>query len=278
MIVQEQNWVVDDFQNATIDPRGDPPYSGVHKAHQKSPNPSAPELEPAGVQFSEIMRGHIYIGNDVSDFSAAESLGSTTSSEGQLAVNVDAQLIKDGTYLGRPTGTFTCNALHAGSLQIIGGEVKYFVIDNDVSHATNLVYELQLLASDGKIYKLHGYKRLSAVATLSISKTWKATTTLYTTITAADGFIVGRGILHLPLQNLLKTVTGMRPRSNTSILHGMGMQLQYLVFFAKNIASWTFSPSNHFNILQRLAQRFYVSPNQHPGLSAHSRPTELKLS
>jgi hypothetical protein len=242
MIAQEQNWVIDPSQNGIIDPYGSPPYPSVRKASVESTNPSTSKLEPQGVRFSETMQGHIYIGNDVSDFLAAESLGSAISSEVQLAVTIDAQLTQNGSYLGKPTGTFACNTLHAGPLRIIGGEVKFFVTDREVSHASNLVYELQLLASNGNSYNLHGYKRLSGATTLSISRTWKATTTLYTTIESADGVVVGRGILHISLRNLLMTVAGMRGKSNTSILRSMGMQLRYLVSFAKNIASWVFSP------------------------------------
>jgi hypothetical protein len=242
IIVQEQKWAVDHTRNGTIDPRGDPPFSVINEASRKPTKLSKSKPGPEGVRFSETMHEYIYIGDDVSDFLAAELLGRATSSEGQLTVTIDATLTQNSSYLGVPTGTFTCNALHASPLQIVGGDVKLFVTDKEESHASNLVYELQLLASNGKTYSLHGCKRLSGFATLSVSRTWKAATTLYTTIESADGSVVGRGILHISLRNLLITVAGMRGRSNTSRLRGMGMHLRYLAFFAKNIASWTFSP------------------------------------
>jgi hypothetical protein len=125
---------------------------------------------------------------------------------------------------------------------VTGGTVEFFTIDEEVADAVNLVYKVDLLGTDGARYGFHGYKRLNSAAAFSVSRTWGATTTLYTTITGYDGVVVGRGILHLSLHDFFSELQSLRSRTTIGGMSNMQAQARFLRFFTINIASYMFSP------------------------------------
>jgi hypothetical protein len=52
-------------------------------------------LSKGGVRFTEIMDGHIYIGDDISDFIVAENVAKGASSSARFYLSVDAYSIKN---------------------------------------------------------------------------------------------------------------------------------------------------------------------------------------
>lgn len=230
--MRERGWEADERPNGELDLLGDPPSSSSRCKTRKLVTYAGSDC----VRFDETMRGHIHLASDISDFGTAESIAMTGSSTAELRLSVTAHRTRSGSYLGLPHGTFACGALSPDPLLITDGSVEFFTDDNSVSDARGLVYSLGLLTTSEKRHRLHGYKRIDPSVTLSVGRAWRATTTLYTIITAPDGSIVGRGILHLPVKELMTTLRLLFTRSDALTL------LYFLMFFARNIAAYFFAP------------------------------------
>lgn len=205
----------------------------------------------AGIRFTEIMEGYVHIGTDIEDFTVAEHIARGSASLGRLYLSVDAfdvdTLIKRADHASLATGTFSCAALSKDPLLILRGEVQFFIDDERISDGENLAYRLTLLSTDNQKYLLNGYKKLDSSMTFSVSKTWKATTTLYTTITRLDGATVGRGILNISWRNFKSELESFGPTSTMKIDAASDLKKfrgipKFLNFFASKAANLFFSP------------------------------------
>jgi hypothetical protein len=147
-------------------------------------------------------------------------------------------VIERPDYASLATGTFSCGALSKDPMLILHGAVQFFTVDKAVSDGTNLAYKLTLLSTDGETYLLNGYKNIDPSMTFSVTNTWKATTTLDTTITRIDGSMVGRGRLHISLKNFMSQLKSFGPTSSSSLLSS----LKFLGYFARNVARFFVTP------------------------------------
>ncbi|KAH7345933.1 hypothetical protein BKA66DRAFT_433768 [Pyrenochaeta sp. MPI-SDFR-AT-0127] len=242
LIVQQRGWKANESQNDTALFKNPDMFSPPVPENPKqwTCNTKAEEVE--GVKFEELMMGHLYIGVDILDFGIAEKIAKDTLSSAQLCITVDACRSGNDSYAGIARGTFNCGALSQDPFMVTGGVVQFFRDDDDVADATNLVYDLELLSTEGKRYTFYGYKRLDSAASFSVSRTWNATTTLFTTITRSDGMMIAKGILHLSLRSLLSTMTCIRSRINVSYKMDLYARARSFKFFVKNIASYSLAP------------------------------------
>lgn len=196
------------------------------------------------------MDGSIHIGRDIDDFEVARDVAKGASSSASLYLTVDVfradNLTGPSSSASIATGTFSCGGLSQHPLMVRDGQVQFFTIDDQVSDGTNLVYDLTLASTKCEIYYLHGYKIVDSAMAFSVSQTWKATTTLYTTITSPDGTLAGRGILEISWRNFVDELQSFGPmRTSTGFLGKLGMfaaPVKFVNFFAQNTAKYFFSP------------------------------------
>jgi hypothetical protein len=250
LVIQERGWKVDESLNGILDLSGYPPFTLPATARKRTTRVTSKD-SIEGVQFDETMQGHIHIGSDGLDFETAEKVARMASSSAQLVLTVKTCRTRDGSYHGVSSGTFACGALSQDPLLVTGGTVDFFMDDTDVADAVNLVYNLDLLSTNGAKYAFHGYKRLDSAATFSVSKTRSATTTLLTTITGSDDSIIARGILRISIRNFISELRSFRSSSSIDTLSTLYVQARFLKFFVTNIALYMFSRFEHSNTLRR---------------------------
>ncbi|KAH8723205.1 hypothetical protein GQ44DRAFT_774258 [Phaeosphaeriaceae sp. PMI808] len=254
LLLREKKWEVDETENGKLDLSLCGNFSGNSKvSYDEKPYLSHCYNESndrTGVRFTEIMDGHIHVGDNIDDYEVAYNTARSALSSASLFITVEAFRVKNLTsssdYSSVATGTLSCGALSPDPLVICDGRVHFFTVDDEVSDGTNLVYKLTLLTTKGETYKLYGYKTVDSAMAFSISQTWKATTALYTTITRPDGSLVGRGIINISWRNFVKELLSFGPLSSTlggtGILAKIAAPVQFLSFFAKNTAKYFFSP------------------------------------
>ncbi|GME39447.1 glucose-methanol-choline oxidoreductase [Neofusicoccum parvum] len=170
-----------------------------------------------GVQFTEIMDGHIHIGDNIGDYTIAEKVAKGSSSSAHL-------------YLSVTTG----NARNR--------DVQFFSTDENVSDGTNLAYNLTLLGTDGHKYHLNGYKELNTKMAFSLTSTWKATTTLLTTLTRPNGSLVGKGKLHISVRNFVSELKTLSSLSSGTLLNRTSAVTDFMGNFAQNTADYYLGP------------------------------------
>lgn len=252
LLVLERNLVVDSTENGTLDLFGPPLIShpSLHPISQYAHNHDITLFDNVGVRFTEIMDGFIHIGDNISDFEVAHDVAKGASSAASLYVTVDTFRVDNITSLtdnaSMATGTFSCGGLSQHPLLVQDGTVQFFTVDEHVSDATNLVYKLNLLSNSGEVFHLYGEKVVDSTMTLSVSQTWKATTTLYTSITRPDGSLIGKGVLRITWRNFVDELESFGQLSNSSVPTGKVSEIftpiKFAKFFARNTLKFFFSP------------------------------------
>lgn len=96
ILAKRHKWVIDESRNGPLDLFGEP----------KTALPMTPDIQDAnrliqsnstgaGVRFTEIMEGHIHVGEDIGDFQAAERVAKGRSSAARFYLSVDAFNVND---------------------------------------------------------------------------------------------------------------------------------------------------------------------------------------
>ncbi|KAJ6568346.1 hypothetical protein DFH09DRAFT_983153 [Mycena vulgaris] len=248
LIANDNGLTVSTLKNGRLDLFGKPATSFALTADMVAASKAIQSAAASGggIRFTEIMDGHIHIGY-IDDFVVAENIAKGASSSARFHLSVDVyslkSLIERPGYASLATGTFSCGALSKDPMLILRGEVQFFTVDDTISDGKNLVYKLTLLSTEGETYLMNGYKNIDSNLSFSAPNTWRATTTLYTTITRMDGSMVGRGILHVSWRNFMSELKSFGPTNSGGLLRKAILPpLWFLSFFARNLANYVLSP------------------------------------
>ena len=222
-----------------------------------------------GIEFTEIMEGNIYTGNDIDDFNIAARAATDSGDTARFYLSVNAWdsnvckyslkhvwvsiieanleiVVSQNDHLALLTGTVTCRSLSRDPLMVRRGTFHPFNEDFRSPDTTNLFYKFDMVSTSGEIIHFDGYKVVNSSVAFSPLATWKATSTLYVTLTSATGSRIGRGMLHIS-----PTSFGSEALTLTSIGQTLFSRLkssgQFLSFFAKQVAKSFLGP---LNILQ----------------------------
>ncbi|KAK7718059.1 hypothetical protein SLS57_006206 [Botryosphaeria dothidea] len=192
-------------QNEKLDLFGKPgvsfPFSSDVAEAQKALQATS---ATGGVHFTEIMAGHIHIGDDIDNLVMAEKVAESSSSSGSLYLSISAS--------GKNS-------------------------DESVSDGTSLVYNLNLLSTEGLKYGMEGKKNIGSKMAFSITSTWKATTTLDVTLTHPNGSLAGKGILRVSWRNFTSEIRTLSALPNGSFLDRASALTDFVGNFAQNTAA-----------------------------------------
>ncbi|KAJ4358337.1 uncharacterized protein N0V89_002919 [Didymosphaeria variabile] len=245
MLLHEKQWPVDETENGTIDLFENPKV--CHAIEPGLSHYDGSQADGAGVRFTEVMDGYIHIGGNIVDFDVAHNVAKRAASSASLYITVDTFSLDNLTSLSDnasiATGTFSCGALSQSPLMVLRGQAQFFTTDDQISDGTDLVYKLTMLSAEGTTYLLHGYKNVDSTMAFSASMSWKATTTLYTTVTHFDGTLAGRGILRISWRNFIDEIQSFGTPAHHNGARGTILApFRFLTQFAKKTAEYFFSP------------------------------------
>ncbi|KAK9485773.1 hypothetical protein V1527DRAFT_519315 [Lipomyces starkeyi] len=221
-----------------------------------------------GIAFSEVMKG--YFGTNLlsDDYRTAEAQGRSSSSTMEFFLTIIAYdlhaLVSLDDHSADIVGTVSCRALSADPLLVCPGS-RFRLFSRDLNHVSteNLAYDLNLLATDGSKYKFEGHKIVDTRSMLNAALVWKATTTLYVTVSTVEdkgdikaGTVMGRGILHLGVSDFVKELTGFAAWANLpeniNFLPGLArlrqqlasfqISTQFVMYFARHVAEHFLPP------------------------------------
>jgi hypothetical protein len=237
LIAQRMNCKVDETPNGHLNLFGRPSNPRLTDLGFDKTDDNVPFAENKdGLQFTEAMEGSIYVGDEIKDFAFAEKAANGAASAARLYLSVDVPdvegVIQQAGHTAPIAGTFACGALSQDPLLIVRGSVNFFIRDQSVADGTKLEYDLELRSTQGKAYVLKGYKTIDSSTAFSPLKTWKATTTLYTTISSESGSLVGKGILHISPRNFA---------SQLRTFQGAG-SWRFIKFFLRNTLRYFVGP------------------------------------
>lgn len=175
--------------------------------------PPAPPAQPRmGLRFTEKMQGFFSTTN-TADYAAAEDRGRQDNSRLEFILTIASDdldtMLSDAAHQARMIGSVIAPALSADPLAATDGEFHLFIEDPGVPDTRKMTYRMKLTARDGAEYLFEGHKIIHDRP--ERADTWEDTTTLYATVSRADGTqVVGRGILRIAPADLLTQLGTMQ--------------------------------------------------------------------
>ena len=172
----------------------------------------APELAPglARLQFTERLTGFVSM-SVPDDYTAGYDRGKADSARVDLLITIEYDDIQaalnDPAREARITGTVVAPALSARRLTVTEGTFALFEPDPAQVETWHMQYRMTLRSDEGHQYSFEGHK---VIREDGVRHAWSETTTLYTTITGADGQKPGTGILYLKPADLPKLIRSIK--------------------------------------------------------------------
>jgi len=144
-------------------------------------------------------------------------------------------------YEGKCTGTVSCLALSRSTLNVANGKLEFFTPEHTETESTSIKYHLQLVSVEGETHELKGFKSINSNLSLSISETWRATTTVNFRIARKGDQAIGAGVVHISVPQFLKQMRTFRTTEDFKSAHLLSLA-SFLIFFIYNIALFFFRP------------------------------------
>ena len=155
-------------------------------------------------------------------------------------------MVNRSDHSGTLTGTFTSARLEASPYAVLQGRFQLMSDDPQRSGTKNLVYDFDMIGTDGSKLHFHGFKIIDSSTIFSPHLLWQASSTLYSTITRPGGALVGKGILEVELlgpSGFAKEVESFTP-SGHSRLAKLSSSTSYLSYFARHLVGRFIGPLN----------------------------------
>lgn len=205
--------------------------------------PSAPPSEPKpapkpGIQFTETMRG-FFSTKETGDFEQAEEQGKTDDSPFAFTLTIVSDelesMLEEQEHEARLYGTVDAPALSASPLTVTDGEFNLFVADPDDPDSRLMRYRMKLTTDAGGRYYFDGFKKIHDDRGLDM---WADTTTLFITVYEGDdgtGKLVGKGMLHIRPNDLMRQMTTMRVRNAVSARQRLALSGRFAEYFTASL-------------------------------------------
>ncbi|CAK7209459.1 hypothetical protein SBRCBS47491_000450 [Sporothrix bragantina] len=219
----------------------------------------ASRMRAGGFGFTEVMSGflHCVDSNTSATFSsdqkfvyeAAYRRAESLCEGARFFLSVQAfgttDVVSDPAHRGLLTGTFVCPTLPGSPFLVQRGTFGLFVTDTEAPGTRNMTYEFDLRGVDGTKLHFSGYKVVDASVTLAPLQLWRATSTLYVTITRKGtgedllstaalhkDVVIAKGIMHIRPTDFLSEILTLTPTGST-LLQKAVSAASFLTYFTR---------------------------------------------
>jgi hypothetical protein len=148
----------------------------------------------SGIGFSEVMSGFVHIGNEIEDFEIATKIAQSQGETAKFFLSIKSWNTKDHNF--NITGTFSCAGLK-DPFMVLRGDFRLFNQDPGQPDTDDLTYSFDMISPSEEKFCFNGYKIINPSIAFDPLGFWKATSTLYVTITRPEGSVIGRGTLKI---------------------------------------------------------------------------------
>lgn len=187
-----------------------------------------------GIEFTETMRGFLSRGI-TDDYQHGFQRGKEEGSGFEFTVTVTVddvdRMIEDPRHTARLTGTVRAPAVSADALTVTEGSFHLLVRDPETPLTRKMIYRMRLSSSEGAPYYVEGFKLIHDDKGPDI---WSDTTTLYVDLHEGGdtaGPLVGKGMVHIHLNDFRRQLLGMRAINTSSRLDGIRALARFGRFF-----------------------------------------------
>src|SRR5690606_29769988 len=108
----------------------------------------------------------------------------------------------------------------------------------------NLVYDFDMIGTDGRQIHFNGYKEVNPKISFSVEKTWEATTTLFVKLTCKNsGNRLGKGKLEISWRNFASELTTLEGTAgNEGIIDASASKFRFLNYLTGSLSRIWFMP------------------------------------
>ncbi|KAL1840066.1 hypothetical protein VTJ49DRAFT_842 [Mycothermus thermophilus] len=240
----------------------------------------ARDLNASGFGFTEVMSGFVHHDttglseDDRETYELAYRVAKSRCESARLFVSVQAfntrDLVQHSQHRGLLTGTFVCPAIPGSPFMVQRGEFNLFILDDKAPGTRNLTYDFDMTGVDGRRLHFHGYKVVDSSVALAPSRFWRATSTLYVTISehvpgmCADlddedawrrGPVIAKGIMHVQPADFVSQINTMTPTGNNPLTRALSAA-SFLTYFTRKSLSLFLAPFTPLEYPAKIASGF----------------------
>ncbi|KAL2131309.1 hypothetical protein VTI74DRAFT_5269 [Chaetomium olivicolor] len=225
----------------------------------------ARDQKSSGFGFTEVMSGFIHYDKNLTEddretYELAHRVAKSLCESARFFLSVQAfdiqDLISHSQHRGMLTGTFVCPAIPGSPFMVQRGEFNLFILNSKAPGTRNLTYDFDMTGVNGKKLHFHGYKVVDSSVALAPFQFWRATSTLYVTISehfpgmCSDlddedawrrGAVIAKGIMHIQPADFLSQINTMTPTGSNLIKKAISAA-SFLTYFTRKSLSLFLSP------------------------------------
>jgi hypothetical protein len=226
---------------------------------------TARDVCASGFGFTEVMSGFIHydkdaVGDDMETYELAHRRAKSLCETARFFLSMQAfdttELVNHAQHRGVLTGTFVSPVIPGSPFMVHRGEFNLFIMNNKAPGTKNLTYDFDMTGVNGRKLHFHGYKVVDSSVALAPFQFWKATSTLYVTISehvpymCADlddedawrrGTVLAKGIMHIQPADFVSQISTMTP-TGTNLLRKAVSAAGFLTYFTRKSLSLFLSP------------------------------------
>jgi hypothetical protein len=259
----------------------------IHSAHNAIE--MAARMKANGFGFTEVMSGFLHKGAAADDLRSTYELSYRTAKSlcesARFFLSVQAfdvrSIINDPEHRGLLTGSFVCPTIPGSPFMVQRGEFNLFMVDHKAPGTKNLTYDFEMTGIGGQKLHFHGYKVVDSSVALAPIHLWRATSTLYVTITKMTPRdlqdiecerneqwrhqeVVAKGVMHIQPLDFLSEMLTMTPTGSTLLGKAMSAY-KFMSYFTRKSLGLFLTP---------------LTPLQYPtqsynGYINETRPTQI---
>jgi choline dehydrogenase-like flavoprotein len=214
--------------------------------------PGAMHADGPGVEFTETMRG--FVSTKVTDdYQAGRDQGERDGSKFEFTMTVTApnvdRLLENPQHEAILRGTIDAPIFSKTPLRVDAGRFNLLVRDADRARTRKMVYDMPMVADDGRKLHAEGFKTIHDDAGPDL---WAATTTLYVTVREGDasGPVIGKGIVNIHIKDFQKQLRTMKAVNAANKLEELKALAKFGRFFMgalNEIYGGVFARPSHFH-------------------------------
>ncbi|EAQ86461.1 hypothetical protein CHGG_07714 [Chaetomium globosum CBS 148.51] len=226
---------------------------------------SARDVSASGIGFTEVMSGFIHPDEDLKEdnkdtYELAHRMAKSLCESARFFLSVQAfntkEMVNHAQHRGMLTGTFVCPAIRGSPFMVQRGEFNLFILNNKAPGTRNLTYDFDMTGVDGRKLHFHGYKVVDSSVALAPFQFWKATSTLYVTISQHVPYmcadlddedawrrapVIAKGIMHIQPADFFSQINTMTP-TGSNLLKKAISAVRFLTYFTRKSLSLFLSP------------------------------------
>ncbi|ORY71697.1 glucose-methanol-choline oxidoreductase [Pseudomassariella vexata] len=228
---------------------------------------TAERLKDGGFGFTEVMSGFIHRDEGLKrdcrqTYELAARMAESRCESARFFLSVQSfntrSVVNDPEHRAMLTGTFSCPTIPGSPFMVQRGDFNLFRQDLKAPGTRNLIYNFHMRGVDGRLLRFRGYKVVDSSVALSPMQFWRATSTLYVTITepyvdneydedeaeddlGARGKIIAKGIMKIQPADFASQMLTVTP-TGSSLLKKVVSATSFLTYFTRKSMSLFLAP------------------------------------